>query len=237
MPLVDNDEVASWTDKVSLLSVTQGTSSKRPLFKTNVINDIPVVRFDDTEDELGSSSILTGLSGLTGLTVFAVVVNTTSGGGSDDVITGRDTPANKSFNLIIDPSGVASFTIATSPTTRVRRDGSTDLSAFGSTHTIITARFEGSVEQSVFINGVNDDGAIDGSVPVSIASGGDSFRIGADGAGSFFGGDIAEVIIFLTNLSDVSRNNVEAELAAKYAIPEPSNPVGGMELWLKASDL
>lgn len=58
--LVDNDPVATWADShTSGNDFTQGTAGQRPLYKTGILNSLPVVRFDNSDDGLSSALSLT----------------------------------------------------------------------------------------------------------------------------------------------------------------------------------
>src|SRR5688572_5561243 len=62
--LADSDPVTTWTDSSGTANVTQATAAKKPTYRTNVINSLPVVRFDGTDDLL--TGLTTGLSGSSG---------------------------------------------------------------------------------------------------------------------------------------------------------------------------
>lgn len=66
--LSNDDAVASWADMNNAITVSQATAGKRPLYKTSVLNGLPVVRFDGTDDEL----ITTTLGMTTGNMFFVV---------------------------------------------------------------------------------------------------------------------------------------------------------------------
>jgi len=56
--LSNDDPVSSWpslVEETHIPALTQGVSSRQPLFKTNVLNGQPVVRFDGTDDYLSAS--------------------------------------------------------------------------------------------------------------------------------------------------------------------------------------
>lgn len=56
-PAGNNDGVKTWTDKSgSGNTLTQGTSSKRPTFQTNVQNGLPAVYFDGIDDVMWKTS-------------------------------------------------------------------------------------------------------------------------------------------------------------------------------------
>src|ERR1051325_4711729 len=68
----DGDAVGTWTDQSGTShDFTQATSSKKPTYKTNIQNSLPVVRFDGTDDEMSGGD----LSGVftTGGSMFAAV--------------------------------------------------------------------------------------------------------------------------------------------------------------------
>ena len=68
--LVDGDAVTTWSDQSGLSNdVTQATASYKPLYKTNIVNGEPVVRFDATDDVLVSKS----WGGVDKFSIFAVV--------------------------------------------------------------------------------------------------------------------------------------------------------------------
>jgi hypothetical protein len=70
--LSNTDPVASWTDAAGQVC-SQATAGRRPTYRTNVIGSNPVVRFADTDDSLHGT--LTGWSGGTGFSLFALVAN------------------------------------------------------------------------------------------------------------------------------------------------------------------
>lgn len=54
--LADNDPIATWPDLSSAGDdATQATEANKPLYKTNILNGLPVVRFDST-DNLASAA-------------------------------------------------------------------------------------------------------------------------------------------------------------------------------------
>jgi hypothetical protein len=68
--LADGDPVASWTDSSgNSRHATQSTAGSKPIYKTNILNGKPVVRFDGADDFLN----LVDLSALTEGEIFIVV--------------------------------------------------------------------------------------------------------------------------------------------------------------------
>lgn len=58
IPQADGSQVATWTDRVNSISVTQATVNARPLYAIAGVNGRPSVNFDGVDDWLGVSSNL-----------------------------------------------------------------------------------------------------------------------------------------------------------------------------------
>ena len=52
--------VAAWTDQVSQVQATQGSTARQPTLRSNALNGKPVVRFDGDDDFLSFTYPLTG---------------------------------------------------------------------------------------------------------------------------------------------------------------------------------
>lgn len=72
--LSDNDAVTSWTDVISGLTLT---ANDTPIFKTNILNGLPVVRFDGVNDYFIGSGV--GISGNPPKSIFIVFRRTNTG--------------------------------------------------------------------------------------------------------------------------------------------------------------
>lgn len=56
----DGDAIGTWTDQSgNAINFTQSTSSKKPLYKTNIQNSLPVGRFDGSDDLIQTSTFTT----------------------------------------------------------------------------------------------------------------------------------------------------------------------------------
>jgi hypothetical protein len=54
--LSDADPVATWSDlSGNARHATQATSGKRPLYRTNIVNGLPILRFDGTDDNISAA--------------------------------------------------------------------------------------------------------------------------------------------------------------------------------------
>src|SRR4051812_20669584 len=90
LSLLDGSGVATWIDSsASGFNITQTTSTKQPAFKTNVINGLPVVRFDSSKST-GLSGVSKALnsSAFTSFVVFKTPINTSQCLFANDAFTG-----------------------------------------------------------------------------------------------------------------------------------------------------
>ena len=66
----DNDAIDSWTDESGNgKHAVQATGNKQPIYKTNIINGLPILRFDGANDDME----MTGLSAGSDVTYFFVI--------------------------------------------------------------------------------------------------------------------------------------------------------------------
>lgn len=72
--LANNDPVSSWTDSSGSLHHATSTGGARPTFKTAIINSLPVLRFDGSDDYMIVSGLTKGI-----FTAF-YVYNASTGG-------------------------------------------------------------------------------------------------------------------------------------------------------------
>lgn len=228
LALNDGDAVATWTDGTGYArNMTQATSGSRPIFKTNILNGMPVVRFDGTDDFLGNTTIgLDLLSSKPGATFFAVVardVTTAPGSFSPLMFVSRNT-GTSARAILGAPTGATGVWSAGG-----RR---TDADSFASVN--FTASYAANAFHIVcaVIDYANSnlflyqDGAAAGS-STSFQTDGNSASsltvnhyLGYSGtAGSYFDGDIAEISLFPEAISDGVRRRLEIAASLRYNIP------------------
>lgn len=197
--LVDGDPVATWSDLSGNGNhATQATAANRPLFKTNILNGRPVVRFDGTSD-----SLLASLAQIPQPLTAIVVARFT--GGSGWLFDG-DTDR---CSFLYDIAGVLKRALFAGAAV-----------AYGSSYTLDTWEVESMVfngaSSALYANGVADT--------LAPANPGFSalrdLRIGAriGGADGFFTGDIAELIIINRALSDAERKRLDRYFSRRYGI-------------------
>lgn len=201
LSLTDGASVTSWTDSSGGgLTVSQGTSGNQPIYKTNILNGLPIVRFDGTNDYLSSGS---DISQSQPFTIFGVGKPGTSGTGAfQDIIGGS---GNVSFGFK-ENSGNYNFLMWAGAAL-------TDSVNYSGTFTLISGIFNGGSSLG-YVNGVQKVSGDPGASSIG------TLGVGGDGLGSggFFNGDIAEAIIYNRALTSTERLTVESYLGWKYNI-------------------
>lgn len=194
LSLANNDPVASWTDASGNSNhATQGTSGAQPTFKTNILNGLPVVRFDGVNDMLNLTTHLTSHA----MTIIAVANKTGTGTQAIIVTDSNEIYAEVSTNW---GSYLGDFL-----------DGGSTLSSSFSVLSVVTRNYNDVdlVKNGSLVTRVNGNTWYTRS----------GTAIGADPSGvQFLGGDIAELLVYGSALSSTDRGNVEAYLQGKYGL-------------------
>lgn len=207
--LADGDPVPSWTDKSATGRVfSQGDTSRRPTYRTNVINAQPVVRFDGSNDTLLSTALQLGNN----YSTFAVVrplVNTgnwtnifENGSGARVMLWLNNNP----YSLQAVGHREGSFTnssVAVSP-----------LSSPSLVGYVIT-----SGELQLYINGASatTNNPTQGSTPALSGA----FGVGGRSDGYTLNGDIAEIVIYNKSLSSTEVQQLKDYFNDKYGFGFP----------------
>jgi hypothetical protein len=191
----------------------------KPTFKATGLadlNDLPTVYAPaGTDGYDGGAACAYG--GATGLTVF-VVMDLTGTEASHHII-GREDNLNYGWLVGVEGNdGRAMFKIATGTTSRCRRDSS-DFSLW-KVPAVLCCRYNGSTgEQSVWVNGVLDNGVLDGSIPATINRDGPALDVFKGDWGVSADGHVPEIIVFGEAISEAKRQAITAELLARYDLP------------------
>lgn len=203
LALAEGATVSSWADSgPGGFTATQGTAAAQPTFRTGQINGLPVVRFDGVDDVLLSNASTSH----TETTIFSVIKPTSTVG-------------DRSIRVASGSGGITSTIRDGKP-----RMGSQDLvSLHTSTTTVSTTAFQVlacSYSDSTNTVAFHRNGTADGSSTAVTASptAGRTTRIGAEPAGGYLVGDIAELIVYSRVLTSSERAEVHSYLQDKYAI-------------------
>ena len=218
--------ITSWADSSGNGRLaSQADSSKQPVYRTEGVNGQPYVRFDGSNDvmEVPFEAFFNSEE----FTVFTVAKHSATGGdlpifSSIEGTTGGGNAAG--YALLYDASN--------NDAQAVWREGSTDdnvtsasgtiknTDAFILTYTMDDTNADAQSDVAkLFINGdekVSQTSGVD-YVPSTSAN----FKIG-EMSGDFFKGDIYEILIYNTALTNAQRESVEGYLSYKYGINLPA---------------
>jgi hypothetical protein len=213
--LSDGDAVASWTDLTANADhAVQATPTKRPTYETNVLNGLPVIRFDGVDDALVTSNVAIGTQKIT---VWAVV-SATSGG--DRIIA----EANVNFTIVSDAWMLlrgAANTVSIATREAIPYGTADSVATVTTTHRVVVATYDKSLstnEGTISIDGDNSFTRVNnanhtgtfGTYPV---------YVGARNAASFFlAGDIAEVGVCNAALTGADLTELQTYLTDKWGI-------------------
>jgi hypothetical protein len=189
--LNDNDPVATWLDSSGNgNNATQGTAGARPLYKTGIINGLPVVRFDATDDHMDTpNNVFTGNP----FSVFIVFSGTVAAG----------------THRAINDNGGANFAIGSDNDSAIVFNGAFigDPGAIVDDVPLLATYIHDGVTASFWVNGVLAGTNAQTNAPGRI-------RLSAP-AGDTLNGDIAEILAYTEDQS-AFRTAIEAYLSTKW---------------------
>lgn len=194
----DNDPITTWTDSSAAgHSPTQGNAADRPLYKTNIKNGLPVVRFDGSTDSLVVAFTLAQPE-----TIF-VVAAYRGARVADDTLFDGTTNTMRAYrsaaNTIALYAGGALGDAVISPA---------DVTAF---HLY-----------SVVFNGAASSIGVDSGTPDTGSPGtasGDGLALGNVSTGGGAGAvDIGEILVYSGTLSAGNTASVQAYLTSKWGL-------------------
>ncbi len=205
--LADGDPVVTWPDQSgSGNDAAQAVAAKRPTYRTGVLNGLPVVRFDGTDDALK----VTGITIPTFNTVFFVAKFTLA----KPIFAEHSVDA--SFNDGFYNHGSSGSMM------HVRRTGANHaavgvLNWMGANWGIVIGRYNGT--HLTRLNAVDQaNGVIVGTARVNTNVTDDYFIASRNEAGVFGDGDIAEFAIYNDPLAVADYQNLESYASTKYGI-------------------
>jgi hypothetical protein len=221
--LANNDPVTRWEDSGPRSAhATQSIVASQPIYKTNIINGKPVVRFDGSNDYLALTS-----ASFSGMTVFAV--GNPSGSAAYisyppiDMKSGSanyDYSSPNSFMFQI-PSTMGSTAIQFY-SNGAKFNDSDAVALVTPTLITVTAVYNGPSDTTVTMtrNGTqilsHTNAAISSTLNPREGALGCRFQPGP--SGTFMFGDIAELVVYSGGLDVGTRTRIETYLNEKYAL-------------------
>jgi hypothetical protein len=206
LALNDNDAVSSWADSGGSLGLaaTQATSGNRPVYKTNIQNGLPVVRFDGTDDYLQTATF--GSDQAQPTTWFVVTKNTATDSTQRHVIDGSHATGTKRQAIgRRNSSGNKWFVWAAT----FLLNGADDTN-----WNIFTAILNGASSS----HQVNAATAANGNAGTQVLNG---ITIGANNVSPFsncWTGDVGEVLLYSGSLSSGDQTSVRNYLNGRWAV-------------------
>lgn len=215
----DGDAAAQWNDQSLVANnASQGSAGNRPVYRTNVINGYPVLRF--SSNQFVDATTAPGIAATDGFTFFIVFKQNafTAGGTGDGAGTYIIDRTSATNNLI-------SFKMVNTNKyyLQKRNDNGSGLGGPFSTSSATTASFvlvdyfrDFGTGYGLFINGAADGSSGDDGGNLT----GPTLRVGrhTSTVNGGLNGDLAELVAYNANLSTADRNKVESYLAIKYGI-------------------
>ncbi|MDD3687817.1 MAG: hypothetical protein PHE56_13770, partial [Bacteroidales bacterium] len=185
--------------------LTQNSSTNKPLLVDSVINNLPTLRFDGTNDFMDFQTNILQSDAI--FSYFFICKNTKTTNNST-VFSQYAASQNGRTLLIFNFEGLGKFTHFINPGTNANQ------SITSNNFSIISATNSGIANNlKLYVN----------SMPVANGSATSTLnvnsQIGGQQLGGYFKGDIAEIIFYDTVLSDTDRQMVERYLHDKYFPP------------------
>ena len=214
----DTTPITNWYDLNTQSSYKinglQATVANKPKFSENIINGLPSILFDGTDDFIVANQV--GISGK-GLTVFIVgqnraLISLNSGLVAGVSLTSTDEANAGAFQAFFDAGSTALVSNAAG--------------VAGSSVTQISPRINVPYIASTVFNGTNNIAYINANVGTTVATSPtflvDRLYIGSrfltSAAASFHSGYISEIIIYNRGITTEERSAVITYLSKKYAI-------------------
>jgi hypothetical protein len=197
---VDNSAVSAWSNEGSGADAVQATGGFQPTVQTNELDGFSIVRFDGSDDRLTVSDVTNNDATRTVFIVAKQAANT-----DQRTVWGWDNNARLRNSAV---GGATWGYLSNQAVTEVDLGGTT------TNWTAVTVRYNSTSSVDAYING----GAAQNFDPNDVyQSGSTQLHIGSRDTGiNPWNGDVAEVIIYNSVLSDANKDKVLGYLSDKY---------------------
>lgn len=213
----DGDAIYQANDKSGNNNhAVQSDVNYRPAYKVNIKNGLSAARFDGYDAVLKTSNLVEA----TYYSLFAIC-NRTGGDNFSGPLTmdGVTSTNYRLFQFRID--NVSATKTAQLVAFNSVKGAFTDSQAITMTNLSIMSGIRGSNYVQIWVNGVSDGSTATTGTPMTVtdyAEIGQSLGTAFSATDQYLGGDICEVIIYTSALSDTDRSSVENYLNAKWSI-------------------
>jgi hypothetical protein len=221
-PILNSGLLTRWGDVSLSENDATSTSPNQPALIDDAINDLPAVSFVP-----GTSgnylSVPSGVSGFSsGASIFIVAKPTALTAGSQILSLGSSGSMDNAVTVSINSSGAPTLSVYDSSGSPTSTSSS---NAFSTTAFHLYEFVQSGTTATVFVDGtqVGQNAAMN-SLPTGTLTG--SFIGQSIAGGNYFTGEIAEVLVYNTAISQSSRSALEALLLHKYQlIQQPVPPL------------
>lgn len=207
--LGDGEAVQTWRDESGQGNdITQGTGAARPIYKTDILNGRPVVRFDGVDDYLEATSL--GDMG-SSVTIFVVVKLSSAGDTSQGLIEITNGSVNTGYSMPVLGSGLLIF--------RARDSADRD-TAGGPARDDVFRIFTGiAVENDKVYHIVNNGPLVSGDNYTTNPNTLTTVGIGRLNVGGLWlNGDLGEIIVYDANKTVTERRSVIRYLSDEWSM-------------------
>jgi hypothetical protein len=228
LSLANNDPVPTWADQSgSGNNAAQSSGTLQPIYKTNIQNGKPIVRFDGTDDflEVADTAIIGGESGMTAFFVTAHTTNALT----KALLTKWDYSTQGTFivsTYLGLPNRIETFIADVITDLGGNNQYTTNEILVPTTFSIISIVYDGtqSVGNRVKIysnGGAAEATSTNGTIPTTLTSSTSKLLVGSGQGGIStwnYDGDMGEIILYNSALSDANRESVRNYLNNRWAI-------------------
>lgn len=222
--LVDGDPLTTWEDShTTNVDATQATAAKKPLYKTAILNALPVVRFDGVDDVM---ALATAIALGPDYTLF-VVGKAPTGFAASPGLANMDT-TNRIFQFRYNSTGTGMEHIGFNTAPAAFTDTQT---ATATAFNVLTAQ-RAALVVDTYVNGTS--GGSTASTGTNVSTTVDrSLWLGTNfgATNGFLNGDIAEVCLYGSSLSAGDRATVHTYIQDKYGITVSDYVASGFTGW------
>lgn len=206
LALADGDAIAAVADKsAGGYAAAQGTAGFRPLYKTSLVNALPGMRFDGSDDALTFSSLSLGTSH-----TIALVVNMT--GGSSAASASTWLSGNRAFfSHQKDSADSWAYSITSTPGAAIGYVVSSTADTYSSSFRVVTMVRENTAVAWYKNGAAAGSGTLGANTAMALTTVGSTATPVAKG-------DLAEVLIYTSALSTAQRMRLERYLCRKYQV-------------------
>lgn len=222
LDLEDGALVSSWTDKSGNGNhAAQNNNGNKPIFKTNILNGKPVVRFDGTDDFFEHGDVLD--MGLNDLTIYLVLASTNTSDSMWILTKSKAAAQNYRYAVGVGYGHSRAF---------MQGNGGADVIPEGTKQVcdgfahLLGYEYKRNANLSLFVDGEFDTSATISQWVAKDMQSNNPFRTGVYtnsnniGITGPYNGDLAEILIYNSALSDSNRLLVENYLFQKYGIDD-----------------